>query len=61
MYNLNGKVAESLGYFGIQVKKPSEFEGALDQALKSDKPAIIDVKTPYSWYRTWRLASQMNC
>ena len=39
------KVAESLGCFGIQVKKPSEFEGALDQALKSGKPAIIDVKT----------------
>ena len=39
------KVAESIGCFGIQVKKPSEFEGALDQALKSGKPALIDVKT----------------
>ena len=39
------KVSESIGCFGIQVKKPSEFEGALDQALKSGKPALIDVKT----------------
>jgi acetolactate synthase-1/2/3 large subunit len=39
------KVSESIGCFGIQVNKPSEFEGALDQALKSGKPALIDVKT----------------
>ena len=39
------KVSESIGCYGIQVKKPSEFEGALDQALKSGKPALIDVKT----------------
>ena len=39
------KVAESIGCFGIQVRKPSEFEGALDQALQSGKPALIDVKT----------------
>ena len=39
------KVAESLGCFGIQVSKPSEFQGALEQALKSGKPALIDVKT----------------
>lgn len=39
------KVAESLGCFGILVRKPSEFQGALEQALKSGKPALIDVKT----------------
>ena len=39
------KVAESIGCFGIQVSKPSEFQGALEQALKSAKPALIDVKT----------------
>ena len=49
------KVAESLGCFGIQVRKPSEFQGALEQALKSGKPALIDVKThiegiaPQAW------------
>ncbi len=39
------KVAESLGCLGILVRKPSEFQGALEQALKSGKPALIDVKT----------------
>ena len=49
------KVAESLGCIGIQVRKPSEFQGALEQALKSGKPALIDVKThiegiaPQAW------------
>ena len=49
------KVAESLGCLGIQVRKPSEFQGALEQALKSGKPALIDVKThiegiaPQAW------------
>ena len=39
------KVAESMGCFGIHVNKPGEFAGALDQALASGRPAIIDVKT----------------
>ena len=39
------KMAESFGAFGITVNRPSEFEGAIDQALASGKPAIIDVKT----------------
>ena len=49
------KVAESLGCLGILVRKPSEFQGALEQALKSGKPALIDVKThiegiaPHAW------------
>ena len=49
------KGAESLGCFGIQVRKPTEFQGALEQALKSGKPALIDVKThiegiaPQAW------------
>ena len=49
------KVAESLGCLGILVRKPSEFQGALEQALKSGKPALIDVKThiegiaPQAW------------
>ena len=49
------KVAESLGCLGILVRKPSEFQGALEQALKAGKPALIDVKThiegiaPHAW------------
>jgi len=38
-------MAEQMGGFGITVEKPGEFEGALDQALNSGKPAVIDVKT----------------
>ena len=39
------KVAESVGCFGVQVNKPAEFAGALEQALSCGRPAIIDVKT----------------
>jgi len=39
------KVAESMGCFGIQVTRPDEFSGALEQALACGKPAVIDVKT----------------
>jgi len=39
------KISESMGGFGITVTKPSEFESALDQAINSGKPAVIDVKT----------------
>jgi acetolactate synthase-1/2/3 large subunit len=38
-------MAEQMGGFGITVKNPGDFEGALDQALISGKPAVIDVKT----------------
>jgi acetolactate synthase-1/2/3 large subunit len=38
-------IAESMGCFGIRVEKPSDFSSAVDQALKSGKPAVIDVKT----------------
>jgi acetolactate synthase-1/2/3 large subunit len=49
------KVAQSMGCFGIQVNKPAEFPGALEQALSCGKPAVVDVKThiegiaPYAW------------
>jgi len=39
------KVAESMGCFGVQVNKPAEFSGALEQALSCGRPAVIDVKT----------------
>ena len=36
------KVAESMGCFGIRVENPNEMQGALEQALASGKPAVID-------------------
>ena len=39
------KMAELMGCFGIQVNKPGELGGALEQALAAGKPAVIDVKT----------------
>ena len=38
-------MARSIGCFSTQVKEPGDFEGALDQALISGKPAVIDVRT----------------
>ena len=38
-------VAKSMGCFGVQVNRPTEFQPALDQALTSGKPAVVDVKT----------------
>jgi len=38
-------VAEKMGCFGIQVDRPGELGGALEQALASGKPAVVDVKT----------------
>jgi acetolactate synthase-1/2/3 large subunit len=35
-------VAESMGCFGIKVNRASEFESALEQAIASGRPAIID-------------------
>ena len=39
------KIAESMGGLGLTVDKPGDFEGALDQAIASGRPAVIDVKT----------------
>ncbi len=39
------RMAESMDCFGVTVNKPSELEGALEQALNAGKPAVIDVKT----------------
>ncbi|MPZ59907.1 MAG: thiamine pyrophosphate-binding protein [Propionibacteriales bacterium] len=35
-------VAESIGVKGLRVKKPSEMDGAMEQALESDGPVLID-------------------
>jgi len=39
------KVAESLGCFGIRVEKPADIRGALEKALASGRPAVVDVVT----------------
>lgn len=39
------KVAESMGCFGTTVHRPSELQGALEQALEAGRPAVVDVKT----------------
>ena len=48
-------VAESMGCLGITVRKPGEFQGALERALEAGRPAVVDVKTdvdgiaPQAW------------
>jgi acetolactate synthase-1/2/3 large subunit len=39
------QVAETLGVRGLNVNKPSEFAPALEQAVESDGPTLIDVTT----------------
>ena len=39
------KVAESMGAFGIRVDRPGDIQGALEQALASGRPAVVDVVT----------------
>lgn len=38
-------MADSMGANGIQVTRPSEMGSALDEAISSNKPTVIDVKT----------------
>jgi acetolactate synthase-1/2/3 large subunit len=37
------KLAEDMGGFGIRVRHPGEIQGALDKAMASGKPAVVDV------------------
>ncbi len=37
--------AEHAGGFGIRVAEPGDLEAAVDKALASDKPAIVDIET----------------
>ena len=39
------KVAESMGAFGIRVERPSEIQSAIEQAITSGRPAVVDVVT----------------
>ena len=48
-------MAQSMGALGLTVERPRDFAGALEQALASGRPAVIDVKadiesiTPAAW------------
>jgi acetolactate synthase-1/2/3 large subunit len=37
------KVAEDLGCFGVRVEQPARIRAALDQALASNRPAVVEV------------------
>jgi acetolactate synthase I/II/III large subunit len=37
------KVAQAMGCFGIRVEKPADIRGALEKALASNRPAIVDI------------------
>jgi acetolactate synthase-1/2/3 large subunit len=39
------KVAESMGALGIRVDRPGDIQSALEQALASGRPAVVDVVT----------------
>jgi len=39
------RIATDIGAVGIRVERPGDFSGALQQGLKSGKPAIVDVVT----------------
>lgn len=46
LYNYNfAAYAEHSGGIGIKVTKPSELEGAVDEALAAKKPVIVDIET----------------
>jgi len=40
-----GRVAESLGCFGVRVETPEGLRPALEEALASGRPAVVDVAT----------------
>ena len=37
------KIAESMGCLSVRVERPGEIQGALEQALAVDRPAVVDV------------------
>ncbi len=39
------KVAEAMGAYGVRVDQPGEIRGALEKALASGRPAVVDVVT----------------
>jgi acetolactate synthase-1/2/3 large subunit len=39
------RIAEGIGALGIRVEKPGELAGAIERALKAERPVIVDVAT----------------
>ena len=39
------RIAEDMGAVGIRVEKPAELGPAIEQALKANRPVVIDVVT----------------
>ena len=39
------RIADDMGAIGIRVEKPGEIAGALERALKADRPVVIEVVT----------------
>ena len=41
-------IAQAMGCNGIRVEEPAQLAGALQTALSSDKPTVVDVHTSFS-------------
>jgi acetolactate synthase-1/2/3 large subunit len=41
------RVAQAFDCFGVTVEKPQDFTKAFEQAMASELPAVIDVKTEF--------------
>jgi acetolactate synthase-1/2/3 large subunit len=39
------RIAESMGALGLRVTKPGELRSALDRAISSGRPAVVDVQS----------------
>ena len=39
------RIAENMGALGIRVTKPGELRSALDRAISSGRPAVVDVQS----------------
>ena len=46
-------VAEAMGCFGIRVERPAEIRPALEEALASGRPAVVDVATDIEAFAPW--------
>jgi acetolactate synthase-1/2/3 large subunit len=47
------RLAEAMGCFGVRVEEPSALRPALDRALASDRPALVDVATDMRALPDW--------
>jgi acetolactate synthase-1/2/3 large subunit len=47
------QMARSVGCFGIRVDRPDKIQSALEQALASEKPAVVDVVSDIDAFPPW--------